>query len=44
MSASSEISTENRTTGQTYACVHDLSSRQIELIMAGTPGSTSGGI
>ena len=34
--AGADITVENRTTGHTYRCVHDLSSRQIELIVAGS--------
>jgi aconitate hydratase len=34
--AGSEIAIENRTTGHTYRCVHDLSTRQVELIVAGS--------
>ena len=34
--AGADITVENRTTGHTYHCVHDLSSRQVELIVAGS--------
>jgi aconitate hydratase len=34
--AGPDITVENRTTGHTFHCVHDLSSRQIELIVAGS--------
>lgn len=34
--AGADITVDNRTTGQAYACVHDLSTRQVELIVAGS--------
>jgi aconitate hydratase len=34
--AGADITVENHTTGHTYACVHDLSTRQVELIVAGS--------
>jgi aconitate hydratase len=34
--AGADITVENRTTGHTYHCVHDLSSREVELIVAGS--------
>jgi aconitate hydratase len=36
ISAGTEITVENTTTGDTYACVHDLTPRQVELIVAGS--------
>jgi aconitate hydratase len=34
--AGADVTVENRTTGHIYACVHDLSARQVELIVAGS--------
>lgn len=34
--AGSDVTVENRTKGQTYACTHQLSSRQVDLVAAGS--------